>query len=534
MPKYLLTNEVIAAERWKMLVTNPAYSEDLTSKQSPGKSAVCTYFRVLPGVDNATAGDFPNIFLAKSGWRTENFLNGSFAAGNWTFRVRFESTTKYGFSIKVACRLSASTQPSGVGETASYGGVIYTIWGDDTHIYVGGITTQTVRKYLKSDLSYIGETASYGGTIYTIWGDATHIYVGGATTQTVRKYLKSDLSNVVRLIGIYESPNVIAIPASAGGSVTDTWSANPGAITFTNEYLFAEYRIHIEVAGTNAAAECAFACDEDPAVADESIQTTAFISAYYKDIATRFLVTVQSFKDISTRYRLTVQSWGDIVTRFIIHAQGFKDIPSRFKLFAQGYRDISTRFRLGLPYYKDTATRFLLTVQSFKDISTRFKLTILAYKDIASRFKLTAQNYKDITTRFRLGLPYYKDVATRFKLEVRAWIDIATRFKLTVQNYRDIATRFKLTIQGFRDAVTRFRLWAQAYKDIATRFKLWVRGYQDIVTRFLLWATSYKDVATRFRLSQRSYADIATRFYLRPAAAFPIFGGSHIIQQEGD
>jgi len=195
MPKYLLTNEIIAAERWKMLETNPAYSEDLTSLQKAGKSAVCTYFRVLPGVTNVTSGDFPtDLALTKSAWRSD-ILNGNFAAGTWTFRVRFESTTKYGFSIKVACRLSKSANADGSSAT---------------------------------------------------------------------------------LIGTYESPNTIAIPVSAGGSVSDSWTASLGALTLTNEYLFAEYRIHIEVAGSNANAECAFACDEDPAVADESIETTAF------------------------------------------------------------------------------------------------------------------------------------------------------------------------------------------------------------------------------------------------------------------
>ena len=195
MPKYLLTNEVIAAERWQMLETNPAYSEDLLSEQTVGKSAVCTYFRVLPGVTNATAEDFPaDLALAKSAWRSD-ILNGDFAAGTWTFSARFESTTKYGFSIKVAVRLSRSASADGSSAT---------------------------------------------------------------------------------LIGIYESPNIIAIPASAGGSVSDSWTASLDAITLTNEYLFAEYRIHIEVAGGNATAECAFACDEDPAVADESITTTTF------------------------------------------------------------------------------------------------------------------------------------------------------------------------------------------------------------------------------------------------------------------
>ena len=45
--------------------------------------------------------------------------------------------------------------------SVSFGGTIYTIAVDDTHVYVGGATDK-VRKYLKSDLSYVGETPSYG------------------------------------------------------------------------------------------------------------------------------------------------------------------------------------------------------------------------------------------------------------------------------------------------------------------------------------------------------------------------------------
>ena len=83
-----------------------------------------------------------------------------------------------------------------IGETVSYGGNIYSLVIDDTHIYVGGIM-QKVSKYLKSDMSYVGETGvSYGGYIYTIAMDDTYIYVGGATTNRVRKYLKSDLSYI--------------------------------------------------------------------------------------------------------------------------------------------------------------------------------------------------------------------------------------------------------------------------------------------------------------------------------------------------
>jgi hypothetical protein len=83
-----------------------------------------------------------------------------------------------------------------VDETADYGGTIYALAVDDTHIYVGGLTTQKVNKYLKSDLSYVGQTADFGGDIWNIIIDDTHIYVCGDTIYRVKRYLKSDLSYV--------------------------------------------------------------------------------------------------------------------------------------------------------------------------------------------------------------------------------------------------------------------------------------------------------------------------------------------------
>ena len=83
-----------------------------------------------------------------------------------------------------------------IGETANYGGVIRSISQDSLYLYVGGATTNTVRKYLKSDLSYIGQTSSYGDIIYSISQDSLYLYVGGAITQKVKRYLLSDLSFV--------------------------------------------------------------------------------------------------------------------------------------------------------------------------------------------------------------------------------------------------------------------------------------------------------------------------------------------------
>lgn len=232
MPKYLLTNEVISTELWKMLAANPAYSENLATKAKVAKSAACTYFKFRPGVTVTASGDFPDIALAKSGWRTEGALNGAFASGNWTFRVRLENDTKYGFSVKVACRLSRSANSDGSSAT---------------------------------------------------------------------------------LIGTYESPNVIAIPASAGGSVTDSWTANPGAVALSNEYLFAEYRIHVEVAATGTTAQCSFADDEDPATADESIQTTA-LSCTYQLIQNLSKIR-DSFSSVLTKYVLAYKFIQELLIR---------------------------------------------------------------------------------------------------------------------------------------------------------------------------------------------------------------------------
>ena len=130
-----------------------------------------------------------------------------------------------------------------IGETAGYGGTIIALWGDDTHIYCGGDTTETIRKYLKSDLSYIGETAGYGGTIYGLWGDDTHVYCGGDTTQTIRKYLKSDRSYIGETAGYGDT--ILCLWGDdthvyCGGQVTDRvrqyLKSNLGLIGQTLDY----------------------------------------------------------------------------------------------------------------------------------------------------------------------------------------------------------------------------------------------------------------------------------------------------------
>jgi len=146
--------------------------------------------------------------------------------GGTIMAVAMDDTYLYiGGSTTETVRKYKKSDLSYVGETADYGGTVRAIAIDSTHIYVGGPTTEKVRKYLKSDLSYVGETAGYGGTIRAIAVDDTHIYVGGEDTETVRKYLKSDLSYIGETPSYNDDIMAVAIDDTyvfAGGSVTNT------------------------------------------------------------------------------------------------------------------------------------------------------------------------------------------------------------------------------------------------------------------------------------------------------------------------
>ena len=84
-----------------------------------------------------------------------------------------------------------------VAESADYGGVIYALTSDTDYVYVGGATTQTVKKLRKTDMVEVAESADYGGIIYaSLTQDDDYVYVGGFTTWTVKKLQKSDLAEV--------------------------------------------------------------------------------------------------------------------------------------------------------------------------------------------------------------------------------------------------------------------------------------------------------------------------------------------------
>ena len=88
-------------------------------------------------------------------------------------------------------------------QSPTYGGNILALSIDDTHVYVGGVTTNAVRKYLKSDMSLVAESPTYGGNIFALAIDDTHVYAGGATTQAVYRY-----DNLYEVVG-YRREGVI-------------------------------------------------------------------------------------------------------------------------------------------------------------------------------------------------------------------------------------------------------------------------------------------------------------------------------------
>jgi len=81
-------------------------------------------------------------------------------------------------------------------ESPSYGGDIYALAEDADYVYAAGLTTQTVRKYLKATMAFVGESPGYGGNIWVMIEDGIYIYTGGVTTQTIRKYIYKLLSGV--------------------------------------------------------------------------------------------------------------------------------------------------------------------------------------------------------------------------------------------------------------------------------------------------------------------------------------------------
>lgn len=372
-------------------------------------------------------------------------------------------------------------------------------------------------------------TTDYLVADYEVWWSGTYT-PGSAGTGVSMTWYGSGNSNGTFYMAVYNSSGRgLVTNATCSAAITTTlgeFTGNFGvapSITATAKLLVANSSVDWNRYYTSTAPDSYDAAKAHgvwdnplPAGSDESVAAKFDIWCTYTPSG-----GTTAYKDITTRFNLIAQNFKNVATRFKLTARNYKDIATRFQLTARGYKDVATRFRLWATSYKDISTRYKLTVRNYNDISTRFWLWATSYKDALTRFRLTIQGYKDISTRLLLIIQAYKDISTKFILRGQAYRDTATRFFIQVGTlaYSNIATRFKLNVQS--------------YKDISTRFYLWGQGYKDISTRFLLRVQSYKDISTRFLLNGRGYKDISTRFLLQVAgggAAYPIIGGSHIIQ----
>ena len=97
-------------------------------------------------------------------------------------------------------------------QSPSYGGIINAMVDDDDYVYAAGSTTNTIRKYLKADLTLVAESPSYGGQIFALAADDTYIYAAGDNTnREIRKYLKSTMA--LSLAGSAEDGPILALVA---------------------------------------------------------------------------------------------------------------------------------------------------------------------------------------------------------------------------------------------------------------------------------------------------------------------------------
>lgn len=92
--------------------------------------------------------------------------------------------------------------------------------------YLYTIATTYAYKYAKSDLSVVQQSTSYGGTVNAIATDGTYLYIGGATTQKIRKYALTDLTSLV------------AESSGLGGDIKYITYHNNLLYTYIGSYLY--------------------------------------------------------------------------------------------------------------------------------------------------------------------------------------------------------------------------------------------------------------------------------------------------------
>lgn len=89
-----------------------------------------------------------------------------------------------------------------VATAPAYGGQIWAMTCDETHVYVGG-DLQKVKKYLKSDMTLVGESITLSGTIRTMLLIGDYIYVGGGNQYKLYRFEKSNLGAFVLSTSVF-------------------------------------------------------------------------------------------------------------------------------------------------------------------------------------------------------------------------------------------------------------------------------------------------------------------------------------------
>jgi hypothetical protein len=101
---------------------------------------------------------------------------------------------------------------------------------------MAGTTTRTIQKFLKTNLAAgkVDESTSFGSTVRALWGDDTHIYMAGETTNTIQKFEVLIPSLLLILDGV-----TVDTVALAGASVPDNandWEIMSDAVSYMGSF----------------------------------------------------------------------------------------------------------------------------------------------------------------------------------------------------------------------------------------------------------------------------------------------------------
>ena len=182
---------------------------------------------------NATVPPTVTTNSATSITSTSATLNGQQTGATISAGFQYGTTTSYGNDIningtsnliyaggsttqKVRKYISSNLSyvTNGTGTSSDYGGAIRAMINDSTYIYVVGATTQKVYQYWKNNLTKKAESAGYGGDLNAIAQDSTYLYIGGETTQKVYQLWKSNLTKKAETVAYGGTIRAICVDSS--------------------------------------------------------------------------------------------------------------------------------------------------------------------------------------------------------------------------------------------------------------------------------------------------------------------------------